>query len=71
MCAGTSIALSSADRKRLQNIVKDRNATQKHVCRAGIVLVSADGVGMNEIMRQTGVEDLRLASAGAVHGGRR
>ena len=29
-----------------------RNAAQKHVWRAGIVLLSADGVGANEIMRQ-------------------
>ena len=54
MRRGISITLSSADRKRLQTIVKDRNAAQKHVWRAGIVLLSADGVGTNEIMRQTG-----------------
>ena len=54
MCTGISITLSSVDRKRLQTIIKDRNAAQKHVWRAGIVLLSADGVGTNEIMRQTG-----------------
>ena len=54
MRPGISITLSSADRKRLQTIIKDRNAAQKHVWRAGIVLLSADGVGTNEIMRQTG-----------------
>jgi len=54
MRTGISITLSSADRKRLQTIVKDRNAAQKHVWRAGIVLLSAGGVGTNEIMRQTG-----------------
>jgi DNA invertase Pin-like site-specific DNA recombinase len=54
MRTGISITLSSADRKRLQALVRDRNAAQKHVWRAGIVLLSADGVGTNEIMRQTG-----------------
>jgi transposase len=54
MRRGISIALSSADRKRLQGIVNDRNAAQKHVWRAEIVLLSADGVGTNAIMRQTG-----------------
>ena len=32
----------------------DRNAPHKHVWRAEIVLLSADGVGTNEIMRRTG-----------------
>ena len=32
----------------------DRNTPQKHVWRAEIVLLSADGVGTVEIMRQTG-----------------
>jgi transposase len=32
----------------------DRNAPQKHVWRAEIVLFSADGLGTNEIMRRTG-----------------
>jgi hypothetical protein len=50
MRTGISITLSSADRKRLQAIIKDRNAAQKHVWRVGIVLLSADGVGTNEIM---------------------
>jgi hypothetical protein len=35
-------------------VVKDRNAAQKHVWRAQIVLLSADGVGTNSIMRETG-----------------
>jgi transposase len=54
MRTGISITLSLADRKRLETIVKDRNAAQKHVWRAEIVLLSADGVGTNEIMRRTG-----------------
>ena len=46
--------VSAADRKRLQALIRDRNAAQKHVWRAEIVLLSADGVGTNEIMRRTG-----------------
>ena len=54
MRTGISITVSTADRKRLQALVRDRNATQKHAWRAEIVLLSADGVGTNEIMRRTG-----------------
>jgi len=54
MRAGISINVSAADRKRLQAVVRDRNASQKHAWRAEIVLLSADGVGTNEIMRRTG-----------------
>ena len=53
MRTGISINLSPAVRRRLQSIVRDRNAAQKHVWRAEIVLLSADGVGTNEIMRRT------------------
>ena len=35
-------------------LTRDRNAPQKHVWRAEIILLSADGVGTVEIMRQTG-----------------
>jgi len=54
MRAGITITVSSADRRRLEAVVKDRNAAQKHVWRAAIVLLTADGVGTNAIMRQTG-----------------
>lgn len=54
MRTGISISLSPSDRDRLDGIRKDRNAAQKHVWRAEIVLLSADGVGTNEIMRRTG-----------------
>ena len=37
-----------------QSCDEDRNAPQKHVWRAEIVLLTADGVGTNEIMRRTG-----------------
>ena len=48
------MSVSPADRRRLQALIKDRNAAQKHVWRAEIVLFTADGVGTNEIMRRTG-----------------
>jgi transposase len=38
----------------VQTLTRNRNSPQKHVWRAKIVLLSADGVGTNEIMRQTG-----------------
>ena len=50
---GISIVVSRSDRRRLQMLVADRNALQKHVWRAEIVLLTADGFGTNEIMRRT------------------
>lgn len=46
---GISITLGNGDRQRLEAIIADRNASQKHVWRARIVLLSADGVGTNAI----------------------
>ena len=54
MRLGISITISAADRRRIQALVRDRNAAQKHLWRAEIVLLSADGIGTNEIMRRTG-----------------
>src|SRR6188474_1307536 len=54
MRTGISITLKLADRRRLKVLARDRNAPHKHVWRAEIVLLSADAVGTNEIMRQTG-----------------
>src|SRR5271154_3045480 len=53
MRAGKSLSVSSADIRRLKAQVQDRNALQKHVWRAAIVLLTAEGVGTNEIMRRT------------------
>ena len=53
MRTGISITVSPADRRRLVALVKDRNAPQKHVWRARIVLLTADGLGTMEIMSQT------------------
>jgi transposase len=47
------MTVSRSDRRRLQALVADRNASQKHVWRAEIVLLTADGLGTNEIMRRT------------------
>jgi hypothetical protein len=54
MRTGISIALKPADRRRPEALARDRNNPHKHVWRAAIVLLSADGVGTNEIMRRTG-----------------
>jgi transposase len=53
MRTGISITVSPADRRRLMAVVNDRNAPQKHVWRCRIVVLTADGVGTNEIMRRT------------------
>ena len=58
MRPGIFITLKPADRRRLEAIVADRNTPQKQVWRAEIVLLSADGVGTVEIMRQTGTSNL-------------
>jgi len=54
MRPGISITLSPPDRKRLQALLNDRNCAQKYAWRAEIVLLSADGIGTNEIIRRTG-----------------
>ncbi len=54
MRPGITITLTPADRLRLEALVRDGNTVQKHVWRARIVLLSADGIGTNEIMRRTG-----------------
>ncbi len=54
MRTGISIEVTPGDRLRLRAVVDDRNAPQKHAWRAEIVLLTADGLGTNEIMRRTG-----------------
>ena len=54
MRSGISISVSAADRRRLETIVTDRNTPQKHVWRARIILLTADGVGTNAVMAATG-----------------
>jgi hypothetical protein len=54
MRTGISLTVSPVDRRRLQALARDRNSSQKHVWRAEIVLLTADGLGIHEVMRQTG-----------------
>jgi transposase len=53
MRAGVTLSVSSADLDRLGALVSDRNASQKHVWRARIVLLTAERVGTSAIMRET------------------
>src|SRR6516164_687822 len=48
------ITLDAGDRSRLEAVGADRNSPQKHVWRARIVLLAADGLGTRGIMRQSG-----------------
>src|SRR5208337_4528438 len=54
MRAGIVVNVTRADRLRLEAIVLDRGAPQKHVWRANIILATADGCGTAEIMRRSG-----------------
>jgi len=53
MRTGVRVELKTDDRQRLVAIIADRNSAQKHVWRAQIVLLTADGYGTSEIMRHT------------------
>jgi len=54
MRKGITVEVSAADRARLEAVVADRSSPQKHVWRATIILLTADGLGTVEIMRRTG-----------------
>ena len=54
MRAGIEVKVTRVDRRRLEAIISDRNASQKHVWRARIILATADGCGTAEIMRRSG-----------------
>ena len=54
MRAGIVVDVTRADRRRLEAIIADRSAPQKHVWRANIILATADGCGTAEIMRRSG-----------------
>jgi transposase len=60
MRKGIIVELSTADRARLEAVVADRNSPQKHVWRARIVLLTADGHGTALIMRQAGVSKVAV-----------
>jgi hypothetical protein len=51
---GICVSVTPTDLDRLRGLVKDRNAPQKHVWRAQIVLLTVEGVGTSAIMRETG-----------------
>jgi hypothetical protein len=53
MRTGISFSLTPEDRDRLSALVADRNAPQKHVWRARMVLLTADRFGTNAIMAAT------------------
>ena len=55
MRSGITVEVGDADRQRLAAIVADRNSPQKHVWRANIVLLTAEGCGTAEIRRRAGV----------------
>jgi hypothetical protein len=50
MRKGVEVRLGSGDRDRLEGVIGSRNSPQKHVWRARIVLLSADGVGTMTIL---------------------
>ena len=54
MRTGVSFTVGPDDQRRLQAIVDDPSAKQKHIWRARIILESAQGHGTMEIMRRTG-----------------
>ena len=54
MRKGIVVEVSANDRARLAAVVADRTSLQKHVWRARIVLLTADGHGTAEIMRRSG-----------------
>jgi transposase len=54
MRAGIVVHVTREDRRRLEALVSDRSAPQKHVWRAKIILATADGCGTAEIIRRSG-----------------
>ena len=54
MRKGIIVDVTAADRARLRAVVTNLNSPQKHVWRAKIILLTADGLGTNAIMRGAG-----------------
>ena len=54
MRKGISITVTAEDRAPLQSIIRDRNSPQKHVWRARIIVLTAEGAGTAAIMRAVG-----------------
>jgi len=51
---GIVVDVGAADGARLEAVVANRNSRQKHVWRAKIILLTAEGLGTNAIMRGSG-----------------
>jgi transposase len=60
MLKGITVAVTIKDRAKLEAVVADRNSPQKHVWRAQIVLLTADGCGTAEIMRRSGTSKMAV-----------
>ena len=54
MRKGISITVTAEDRVRLDTIIRNRNSPQKHVWRARIIVLTADGAGTTAITRAVG-----------------
>ena len=63
MLNGITVTVTAKDRAELESVVADRNSPQKHIWRARIILLTADGCGTAEIMRGSGTSK-RLSGAG-------
>ncbi|MEM9764491.1 MAG: IS630 family transposase [Pseudomonadota bacterium] len=55
MRTGVIVDVTPDDRSRLEAVARDRNAAQKHVARAKVILATAEGCGTMEIMRWSGL----------------
>ena len=53
MRSGINIAVTASDKARLEAIIAGRSSPQKHVWRAQIILLSAQGLGTTAIMAAT------------------
>ncbi|NJO37810.1 MAG: hypothetical protein HC871_09570 [Rhizobiales bacterium] len=51
---GVEVRLNPGDRERLAEVAGDRDSLQERAWRAEIAVLTADGIGTNEIMRRTG-----------------
>jgi transposase len=60
MLKGITVAVTIKDRAKREAVVMDRNSPQKHVWRAQIVLLTADGCGTAEIMRRSGTSKMAV-----------
>ena len=62
MRTGISVTVTEGDRERLLAIIANRNSLQKHVWRARIVLITAEGhaLRVREVAARIGSEPLRV-----------